>query len=156
MTFVGIQGGGDARAQLTRSLISELKSRGLRVSVLADGGAEAEIDIPGKDSYEHRRAGACEVLAVSRLRWALVHEARPDAGQTRPPLDRMLARLAPADIVLAPGIPAEAGITLDLAANGSLRARAADGAADGAFQLDSPGQIADFIIDAAAEKQPIP
>ena len=156
MTFVGIQGGdSDGRARLTRSLLGALKARGRSVSVVADAGAGAEIDIPGKDSYEHRRAGAREVLAVSRLRWALVHEAAPAEGDARPPLGPLLARLAPAEFVLAPGFAEQTGMTLDLTPDGSLQALPAGGTAT-AFQLDSPEQIADFIINAAAEKQPTP
>ena len=33
-----------------------------------------EIDYPGKDSYELRKAGASQVLIGSRKRWALITE----------------------------------------------------------------------------------
>ncbi len=157
MTVVGIRGGGDAeRAELTRVLLGELKARGQSVSVIAYAGASADIDIPGKDSYEHRRAGAREVLAVSRLRWALVHEAPEANFPARPDLNALLARLAPVDFVLAPGITEEAGISLDLAdGGGSLHAARGAGPA-AVFRLDMAGQIADFILNSSAEKQSTP
>ena len=152
MILVRIRGGGAAeRDRLTRALVSELRERGQSVSVIAYAGASAAIDIPGKDSYEHRRAGAREVLAVSRLRWALVHEAE---SPVRPTLTALLARLRPVDIVLAPGCAEEADINLDLKGDGQAL-RAAHSAGVGApFRLDMAGQIADFILSPPAEKQP--
>jgi molybdopterin-guanine dinucleotide biosynthesis protein B len=153
MTLIGIRGGGDSeRADLTHLLLGELKARGQSVSVLAYAGASADIDIPGKDSYEHRRAGAREVLAVSRLRWALVHEAAEADSYPYPELDKLLARLVPVDFVLAPGISEDAGITLDLA-GGQESLQAAHGAGPATvFRLDSTAQIADFIVNPPTEK----
>jgi molybdopterin-guanine dinucleotide biosynthesis protein B len=156
MTLVGIRGGDStARATLTSSLIGELRARDLRVSVVADAGPAAEIDIPGKDSYEHRRAGAREVLAVSRLRWALVHEAKETEAGAQTVLDALLARLTPCDIVLAPGFVKDAVVTLELAPEGNLRATRAAGPS-AAYHLDSTGQIADFIHDALTGKPSTP
>ena len=167
MTLIGIRGGGDSeRAELARQLLGELKARGQSVSIIAYAGAAADIDIPGKDSYEHRRAGAREVLAVSRLRWALVHEAAEADSYSRPELDELLARLVPVDFVLAPGISGDTAITLDLSdghlADGHLvdgheSLQAAHGAGPAtAFRLDRTAQIADFIVNPPAEKSPIP
>jgi molybdopterin-guanine dinucleotide biosynthesis protein B len=156
MTLVGIRGGGDGeRAELTRLLLGELKTRGRSASVLAYAGASADIDIPGKDSYEHRRAGAHEVLAVSRLRWALVHETPEAETSARPEFDVLLARLAPVDYVLAPGHPDGTEISLDLqAGGGSLEASCGDGPAT-VFHLDMAEKIADFIVTSPANKHPI-
>lgn len=162
MTLIGIRGGDDSeRADLARLLLGELTARGQSVSVLVYAGASADIDIPGKDSYEHRRAGAREVLAVSRLRWALVHEAAEADSYTCPRLDELVARLMPVDFVLAPGISEDAGITLDLAdgqlADGHESLRAAHGAGPATvFRLDRTAQIADFIVNPPVEKHPIP
>ena len=153
MTLIGIRGGGDSeRADLARMLLVELKSRGQSVSVLAYAGPSADIDIPGKDSYEHRRAGAREVLAVSRLRWALVHEAAEADTYTCPELDDLLARLAPVDYVLAPGITEHVGIKLNLA-DGHETLQAAHGAGPATvFRLDRTAQIANFIVNPPDEK----
>jgi molybdopterin-guanine dinucleotide biosynthesis protein B len=155
MTVVGIQGGNDAkRSELARVLLGALKARGQSVSVIAYAGASADIDIPGKDSYEHRRAGASEVLAVSRLRWALVHETPEEDSAAHPDVNALLARLAPVDFVLASGFTEKAAITLDLATGGKSLHAACGGGPDAVFHLDMAGQIADFIVNAPAEKQP--
>ncbi|MDP7342190.1 MAG: molybdopterin-guanine dinucleotide biosynthesis protein MobB [Alphaproteobacteria bacterium] len=157
MTLVGIRGGEDGeRAELTRALLGHLKARGHSVSVLAFAGVSADIDIPGKDSYEHRRAGAREVLAVSRLRWALMHESPPETAPAQQRLDMLLARLAPVEFVLAPGTTGETGISLDLERGGEVL-RATHGARPAeVFRLDMAGQIADFIHSSPAEKHPAP
>lgn len=152
MTLVGICGGGKReQADVTRALVSELRQRGQSVSVVAYGGVSVEIDIPGKDSYEHRRAGAREVLAVSRLRWALVHEMESPA---RPSLAELLARLDSVDIVLAPGFSDAADIHLGLKNGGKGMGAAHAGAAETSFRLDRTEQIADFILSPPAEKHP--
>ncbi len=153
MTLIGIHGSSNSeRADLARMLLGELKSRGQSVSVLAYAGPSADIDIPGKDSYEHRRAGAREVLAVSRLRWALVHEAVEADTYTCPELEALLARLAPVDYVLAPGITEHFGITLNLA-DGHETLQAAHGAGPiTVFRLDRTAQIANFIVNPPDEK----
>lgn len=155
MTIVSIRGSSrEERAELTCKLLGELKARDLRVSVVANAGATAEIDIPGKDSFEHRRAGAREVLAVSRLRWALVHEVAQPENDDRFSMDYLLSRLNPADIVLAPNCTEQANITLNLSTDGSLQALP-QGSSAITFRLDSPEQIAEFITNVAAEKSPI-
>src|SRR5262249_13770596 len=59
-----------------------------------------DVDQPGKDSWEHRRAGAVEVMVSSANRWALMHEHR---GDPEPPLETLLARMTPVDLVLVEG-----------------------------------------------------
>ena len=155
MTLVGIRGSdGGRQAELARSLLGELKARGHSVSVLAYAGASADIDIPGKDSYEHRRSGAREVLAVSRLRWALVHEEAEADCYPSPDLNGLLARLKPVDFVLAPGITENAGITLDLKDGGEAVVAAHGNRPATLFRLDMAGQIADFIVSSPAQKHP--
>ena len=153
MTLIGIRGGEDSeRAELARMLLGELKLRGQSVSVLAYAGPSADIDIPGKDSYEHRRAGAREVLAVSRLRWALVHEAAEADTYTCPELDDLLARLAPVDFVLASGVTEHVGITLNLAKDHETLQAAHEAGMTRVFRLDRTAQIANFIVNPSDEK----
>ena len=153
MTLIGIRGGGNnERAELARMLLGELKLRGQSVSVLAYAGPSVDIDIPGKDSYEHRRAGASEVLAVSRLRWALVHEAAEADTYTCPQLDDLLARLAPVDFVLASGITEHVGITLNLAEDHKTLQATHGAGTSTVFRLDRTAQIANFIVNLPEEK----
>ena len=144
MILVGIQGGSTtARTALTRALVGEMKARSQSVSIIAYAGATTEIDIPGKDSYEHRRAGAREVLAVSRLRWAQVHESIPPA---RPAVAELLARLDTVDIVFISGFSDEADIQIELRNAGKKVTVSHTGASQTSFNLDRIEQIATFIL----------
>ncbi len=98
MGLVGWSGAG--KTTLIVKLIPELKARGLTVSTLKHAHHDFDVDKPGKDSYVHRGAGAQEVLVASANRWALMHELN---GAAEPSLCDLLARLAPADIVLVEG-----------------------------------------------------
>jgi molybdopterin-guanine dinucleotide biosynthesis adapter protein len=96
--FAGWSGAG--KTTLMTSLIPALTGRGLRVSTIKHAHHAFEIDQPGKDSWLHRQAGATEVLVASANRFALIHELR---GAPEPSLTELVARLAPADIVLVEG-----------------------------------------------------
>ena len=91
---------GSGKTTLIEALLPLLQSAGLRVSVLKQSHHDFEIDVPGKDSWRHRQAGAHEVLLTSPHRWMLVHELR---GQAEPGLDAHLARLSACDLVLVEG-----------------------------------------------------
>ncbi len=96
--FAGWSGAG--KTTLIRQVIARLVQQGLRVATLKHAHHDFDIDHPGKDSWEHRRAGAAEVLVVSDTRWALMHELN---GAPEPSLPELLAKLAPADLVLIEG-----------------------------------------------------
>ena len=67
---------GSDKTTLMRALIPALVRRSLRVSTLKHAHHDFDVDKPGKDSYEHRQAGATEVMVSSAKRWALMHELR--------------------------------------------------------------------------------
>ncbi len=96
--FAGWSGAG--KTTLIRQVITRLVGQGLRVATIKHAHHDFDIDQPGKDSWAHRKAGAAEVLVVSDTRWALMHELN---GAPEPSLPELLARLAPADIVLVEG-----------------------------------------------------
>lgn len=101
MRVIGLTGwSGSGKTTLLLKLIPLLRARGLTVSTVKHSHHSMEIDRPGKDSYEHRAAGAREVLVASSMRWALMHELREEA---EPALPDLLARLSPVDIVLVEG-----------------------------------------------------
>lgn len=85
---------------LMERLVSEITGRGFSVSTIKHAHHAFDVDHPGKDSYRHRKAGAGEVLLVSRRRWALMHELR---DEDEPPLSEMLSKLTPVDLVLIEG-----------------------------------------------------
>ena len=96
--FAGYSGAG--KTTLIERLLPRLGAAGLRVSVIKQSHHDFEVDVPGKDSWRHRRAGACEVLLTSPHRWMLVGELR---GEPEPDLAAHLARLSPCDLVLVEG-----------------------------------------------------
>jgi len=106
MKVLGITGwSGAGKTTLLAELIPLLVARGLRVSTIKHAHHDFDVDQPGKDSYRHRTAGACEVLISSARRFALMGEYR-DAQE--PGLDELLARLSPVDLVLVEGFKREA------------------------------------------------
>jgi molybdopterin-guanine dinucleotide biosynthesis protein B len=89
------------KTTLVEALVREMTARGLRVSTIKHAHHSFDIDVPGKDSYRHREAGAREVIVVSAERWALIHELRT---VSEPPLDELIVKLAPCDLVLVEGL----------------------------------------------------
>lgn len=97
----GIAGySGSGKTTLLVKLLPLLTGRGLSVSTVKQANDKFDVDKPGKDSYEHRAAGAGEVMVVSQRRWALMHECGDGPDYT---MDSLLARLSPVDLVLIEG-----------------------------------------------------
>jgi molybdopterin-guanine dinucleotide biosynthesis protein B len=106
MKIIGLSGwSGAGKTTLLSRLIPCLLGRGLRVSVIKHAHHDFDVDVPGKDSWVHRKSGATEVLVASARRWALMHELR-EADE--PPLRELLAKMAPVDLVVVEGFKREA------------------------------------------------
>lgn len=144
---------------LMERLVAEITARGLTVSTVKHAHHVFDVDHPGKDSFRHRQAGAREVLLASDIRWALMHERRPDEAPT---LDDLLAKLAPCDIVLVEGYKrdkhpkievhrAVTGQKLISVDDPTIHALAADISIESNnlpfFDLNDTAAIADFILD---------
>jgi molybdopterin-guanine dinucleotide biosynthesis adapter protein len=95
---------GSGKTTLLTRLIPELVGRGLKIATLKHAHHSFDTDVPGKDSYEHRKAGASEVIVSSTKRWAQMHEIGNDAEAT---LAQLLRRLSPCDLVLIEGYKTE-------------------------------------------------
>lgn len=92
------------RAILTQ-LVSELTKRGVKVGALFEAPPDFDPDKPGKDSYEHRKAGAMEVLLMAPRFSALMHE---NAARHSPLAMHLAQGMTEADLVLIDGFDAEA------------------------------------------------
>ncbi len=68
---------GTGKTTLLKQVIPLLKQYGIKPGLIKHTHHQMDIDIPGKDSYELRKAGADQVIVASQQRWALVHET-PD------------------------------------------------------------------------------
>ena len=99
--FVAFSGTG--KTTLLKQLIPRLKAQGLKLGMIKHAHHRFDIDIPGKDSYELRKAGADQVLVASQQRWAMVTETPAQEGD--PELAAMLTHLdlAALDLVLVEG-----------------------------------------------------
>jgi molybdopterin-guanine dinucleotide biosynthesis protein B len=112
MQVFGIAGwSGSGKTTLLKGLIPDLIGRGLSVSSMKHAHHAFDIDMPGKDSYEHRAAGAREVMISSANRWALMHELK---GDDEPSLDELIARMSPVDLLLVEGFKWEAHPKLEV------------------------------------------
>jgi molybdopterin-guanine dinucleotide biosynthesis protein B len=101
MRLIGFAGwSGAGKTTLIVKLIPELNRRGLSVSTVKHAHHNFDLDQPGKDSYEHRAAGAEEVVVASANRVALMRELR---GAPEPSLPELLRLLKPVDLVLIEG-----------------------------------------------------
>src|SRR6516164_6741572 len=105
MKVIGLAGwSGAGKTTLLTRLIPLLSEQGLRVSVIKHAHQQFDVDVPGKDSWRHREAGAAEVLVSSANRWALMHELR---GAAEPRLPELLGRLSAVDLVVVEGFKRE-------------------------------------------------
>ncbi len=85
------------KTTLAENLIAQLAYLGRDVATIKHAHHQFDADVPGKDSYRHRTAGAKQVLVSSAMRSVLFTE-HGDSGDR--PLDDLLASLAPTDIVI--------------------------------------------------------
>jgi molybdopterin-guanine dinucleotide biosynthesis protein MobB len=93
---------GTGKTTLLKQLIPLLRQQGLRPGVIKHAHHQVEFDVPGKDSYELRKAGAGQVMLASANRWALMGE---EPGLQEPELPILLQRmdLNDLDLVMVEG-----------------------------------------------------
>ncbi|UTH73231.1 molybdopterin-guanine dinucleotide biosynthesis protein B [Chromobacterium sp. IIBBL 290-4] len=89
---------GSGKTTLLEKILPLLRSAGLKVAVIKHSHHDVQLDEPGKDSFRHRQAGACEVMIVSPRRVGVYAETERELT-----LDEQLARLSPCDLVLLEG-----------------------------------------------------
>ncbi len=86
---------GTGKTTLLRKLIPELKSRGLRVAVVKHAHHNFDVDKPGKDSYELRKAGAAPMLISSSKRTVIMID---NEIEQEPDLQQLLGHI-PVDMI---------------------------------------------------------
>lgn len=98
---------GTGKTTLLKKLIPALCARGIRPGLIKHTHHNMDVDKPGKDSYELRKAGAAQTMVASRERWALMTETPDEA-----PLDLayLVSRMdhSMLDLVLVEGFKHEA------------------------------------------------
>jgi molybdopterin-guanine dinucleotide biosynthesis protein B len=160
MKIFGLAGwSGSGKTTLMVHLLPELVGRGVKVSTVKHAHHDFEIDRPGKDSYEHREAGATEVMITGGKRWALMHEIREKA---EPSVAELMRHMTLVDLLMIQGFKNDEHPKLEVfrAATGkpllctqdqNIVAVASDEALAGLdipqLDLNNVPAIADFIID---------
>jgi molybdopterin-guanine dinucleotide biosynthesis protein MobB len=152
---------GTGKTTLLVKLLPLLKKRGLRIAMVKHAHHDFDIDKPGKDSYELRKAGAEQVLVASDSRWALMTETREEVDPQLEDLVKKL-NLDDCDLVLVEGfrhLPfpkielhrPSLGKDLIYPQDNSVIAVASDNEMDTSglplLDLNSPQGIADYIIN---------
>lgn len=119
MRVIGFAGwSGAGKTTLLTRLIPHFTARGCTVSTIKHAHHGFDLDRPGKDSFQHRQAGAREVLVASGQRWALLHELGADDEE--PSLADLLSKMADVDVVIVEGFKTSTIRKLEIyrAANG--------------------------------------
>ncbi len=112
MKLIGLAGwSGSGKTTLIVKLLSEFARRGLSVSTIKHAHHSFDVDQPGKDSYEHRAAGASEVMVSSASRWALMHELR---GAPEPTPEELIRHMTPVDLLIIEGFKGHAHDKLEV------------------------------------------
>ena len=98
---------GTGKTTLLKKLIPALCARGIRPGLIKHTHHNMDVDKPGKDSYELRKAGAAQTMVASRERWALMTET-PDEAPLN--LAYLVSRMdhSTLDLVLGEGFKHEA------------------------------------------------
>ncbi|MGB7802759.1 molybdopterin-guanine dinucleotide biosynthesis protein MobB [Buttiauxella sp.] len=65
---------GTGKTTLLKQLIPLLIQRGIRPGLIKHTHHDVDVDKPGKDSYELRKAGAAQTIVANNKRWALMTE----------------------------------------------------------------------------------
>ncbi len=99
---------GTGKTTLLVNIIPLFKNRGLEIGVIKHAHHTFEIDQPGKDSYEIRKAGASQMLIGSKKRWALMVEQNEE--DQRISLESYISKLDHdnLDLILVEGFKPEA------------------------------------------------
>jgi molybdopterin-guanine dinucleotide biosynthesis adapter protein len=91
------------KTTLVVKLIPLLKARGIRVATIKHHHLDFEIDIEGKDTYRHRRAGAALTMIVSPNTVAMVKDVEEE-----PALQQIVDRFVDdVDLIIVEGYKRE-------------------------------------------------
>jgi molybdopterin-guanine dinucleotide biosynthesis protein B len=153
---------GVGKTTLLSQIIPLLKQKGLRIGLIKHGHHNFDVDVPGKDSYRLRQAGASPVMIVSKYRRAMITEI---SSELEPRLDDQLKLFdqSELDLVLVEGFKFESFPKIELHREGlghpllylndaNIIAVASDSglaipAPLAALDINQPEQVAGFILD---------
>lgn len=103
------------RRNIGLAIVTEARRRGLQVAVLLRAADDFDPDVPGKDSWRHRKAGATEVVLASARARALMSESAAALDA------RVVAgRLGTTDILLIDGDRHPEGVDVTVEEDGGV------------------------------------
>ena len=151
---------GTGKTTLLTQIIGLLSARGLRIGVVKQARNDFDVDIPGKDSYELRKAGLQRTLLASGRKSALISE-HPNGPE--PVLNELLREFdqSALDLVLVEGFSDQHYPKIELYRQGLGRPRflsdpciiavASDGLAElptsiPLLDINNPAAVAEFVL----------
>lgn len=147
---VSVVGKSDSgKTTLMERLIRALTERGYRVGSVKHHVHDFDIDVPGKDSWRHAKAGAAVTLVSSPSKLGMVRQMDHEAS-----LDELLALAHDVDILLTEGYRRAGDVRIEV----SRRARSTELVCEStelfALVTDNPdlhpGSVPVFELDDAA------
>ncbi len=155
---VSVVGKSDSgKTTVMETLIRELAGRGYRVATVKHHVHEIDIDVPGKDSWRHARAGAVTSMISAPTQFAVVRHVERERT-----LDELVEAAGDVDILLTEGFQRSGDVRVEVSRRArsdglvndpaSLFAVVTDDPARAGeapvFGLDEVGGLADLIESA--------
>lgn len=109
------------KTMLVARLVTELKNRGFTVGTVKHAPHGADVDVPGKDSWQHARAGAEYSAVVAPDRMAFFR-----AVEVEPPLEQVVSLFTGADVAVVEGYKYLAHPKILVSAGGPFTGSAAE------------------------------
>lgn len=148
IAFVGRHNSG--KTTLVTKVIAELAGRGVDVgSVKHHGHCGFEIDVPGKDSWRHREAGANEVAVCSPDRFALMRELEEEMECTE-----VVNLMRPHDVVIVEGYRRSGLPTIEIMRSGNERDALAAAEFVRAVESGDPSSFDAAVLGHDADRMP--
>lgn len=100
LSIVGYANSG--KTTVLTEIISELKSRNIRVATIKHHRGDFDIDYPGKDTFRHMESGACTTILSSPKKFAVVSKVEREKT-----LDELIEFIEDVDIIITEGFKTE-------------------------------------------------
>ncbi|OCG00191.1 molybdopterin-guanine dinucleotide biosynthesis protein B [Gilliamella sp. wkB112] len=91
------------KTTLLKEIITLLSKQGYKVAILKHAHHDIDIDLPGKDSYELRKAGASQTIIACDNRYAMVCETPNQPAD----LNALIHKFSDVDLILVEGFKDE-------------------------------------------------
>lgn len=107
VAFVGKSDSG--KTTVVEKVVAELAARGIRVATVKHHVHDFDIDVPGKDSYRHARAGAVTSMVSAPDKFAAISTVERELT-----LDEIAERAGDVDILVAEGFKRTATVRIEV------------------------------------------